>query len=186
MHRTLIILSLSGALAAQGRQAGTDMLQSSGPEPQGQLLADINLLGADYGDETAPIPNDALTRTLGGLHTRAYKAGLEFLVENAFSYNSIHNPAPGKPGTQLWYLLHAHANYRLIKSPRQEDTWLKLELSGSAALNGRTWRGGNMNDAIGLTGDTHTDIFGERIFFLPEIALLQSFNREKASWWPEW
>ena len=45
MHRTLIILSLSGALAAQGRQAGTDMLQSSGPEPQGQLLADINLLG---------------------------------------------------------------------------------------------------------------------------------------------
>ena len=76
MHRTLIILSLSGALAAQGRQAGTDMLQSSGPEPQGQLLADINLLGADYGDETAPIPNDALTRTLGGLHTRAYKAGL--------------------------------------------------------------------------------------------------------------
>ena len=180
MHRTFIILCLLGALAAQGRQAGTDMLQSSGPEPQGQLLADINLLGADYGDETAPIPNDALTRTLGGLHTRAYKAGLEFLVENAFSYNSIHNPAPGKPGTQLWYLLHAHANYRLIKSPRQEDTWLKLELSGSAALNGRTWRGGNMNDAIGLTGDTHTDIFGERIFFLPEIALLQSFNRGKS------
>jgi glucuronate isomerase len=45
MHRTLIILSLLGALAAQGRQAGTDMLQSSEPEPQGQLLADINLLG---------------------------------------------------------------------------------------------------------------------------------------------
>ena len=71
MHRTFIILCLLGALAAQGRQAGTDMLQSSGPEPQGQFLADINLLGADYGDETAPIPDDALTRTLGGLHTRA-------------------------------------------------------------------------------------------------------------------
>lgn len=38
-----------------------------------------------------------------------------------------------------------------------------------------------MNDAIGLTGDTHTDIFGERIFFLPEIALLQTFNRGKSA-----
>lgn len=181
MYRPLIILGLLGAFAAQGRQAGTEMLRPDQPEPPAHLLADINLLGGDYGDETAPIPNDSLTQALTGLHSKAHRAGLEFLVENAFSYNSIHHPAPDKPGTQLWYLLHAHANYRLIQAPSNRETWLKLELSGSTALTGKTWRGGNMNDAIGLTGDTHTDIFGERIFFLPEIALLQTFNRGKSA-----
>lgn len=181
MYRPLTLLVLLGAFTAQGRQAGTELLRPDQPEPPAHLLADINLLGGDYGDETAPIPNDSLTQALTGLHSKTHRAGLEFLVENAFSYNSIHHPAPDKPGTQLWYLLHAHANYRLLQAPRNRKTWLKLELSGSTALTGKTWRGGNMNDAIGLTGDTHTDIFGERIFFLPEIALLQTFNRGKSA-----
>ena len=106
MYRPLIILGLLGAFAAQGRQAGTEMLRPDQPEPPAHLLADINLLGGDYGDETAPIPNDSLTQALTGLHSKAHRAGLEFLVENAFSYNSIHHPAPDKPGTQLLSLIH--------------------------------------------------------------------------------
>ena len=64
MYRPLIILGLLGAFAAQGRQAGTEMLRPDQPEPPAHLLADINLLGGDYGDETAPIPNDSLTSPL--------------------------------------------------------------------------------------------------------------------------
>ena len=93
MYRPLIILGLLGAFAAQGRQAGTEMLRPDQPEPPAHLLADINLLGGDYGDETAPIPNDSLTQALTGLHSKAHRAGLEFLVENAFSYNRT-SPAP--------------------------------------------------------------------------------------------
>ena len=52
MYRPLIILGLLGAFAAQGRQAGTEMLRPDQPEPPAHLLALIEpwnpLLPARY------------------------------------------------------------------------------------------------------------------------------------------
>ncbi len=160
MYRPLIILGLLGAFAAQGRQAGTEMLRPDQPEPPAHLLADINLLGGDYGDETAPIPNDSLTQALTGLHSKSAPRGTGIPGGKRLFLQLHPPPGSGQARHPALVPLHAHANYRLIQAPSNRETWLKLELSGSTALTGKTWRGGNMNDAIGLTGDTHTDIFG--------------------------
>ena len=37
-------------------------------EGKGSILDDIDLFGDEYGDESTPIPNDALTRALTDLH----------------------------------------------------------------------------------------------------------------------
>lgn len=118
-------------------------------------MDDIDLFGDEYGDESTPIPNDALTRALTDLHKGAYeKAGFQFLLEQAFLYTKGHHAAPNEEtsgSSQSWYKLHAQAGLQLFKSGRHQGTWIKSELSGSVALNRHTHRT-TLDDSWGASG----------------------------------
>lgn len=152
---------------------------------ENSLLKDINQFGGEYGDETAPVPGDALTKTLSKAHEQAYeKLGLEWIIETSYLYTAIDHPVAGAPNNQNWYLLHAQANLELIPST---GTWLRAELSLSTALDGRTWRGnaeaderGALNESLGFSGGANTDVFTRHTCALPELALMQYFASGKA------
>lgn len=151
---------------------------------ENSLLKDINQFGCEYGDETAPVSSDALTRLLAKAHADAYeKLGLEWVVETSYLLSTIHHPVAGAPNQQNWYLLHAQANFELN---RKTGTWIRAELSLSTALDGRTWRGnaeaeerGAFNEALGFSGGGNTDIFNRHTCALPELALMQYFASDR-------
>lgn len=151
---------------------------------ENSLLRDINQFGGQYGDETALVPSDAVSRSLTKAHAEAYeKLGLEWVVETSCLATSIHHPVAGAPAHQNWFLLHAQANLELIPST---GTWMRAELSASTALDGRTWRGnaqaeerGALNEALGFSGGCNPDLFSRHTCALPEIALMQYFASDR-------
>lgn len=151
---------------------------------ENSLLKDINQFGCEYGDETAPVPSDAVSRAIAKAHAAAYeKLGLEWIVETSYLYSFIHHPVAGAPNHQNWYLLHAQANLELIPST---GTWIRAELSSSVALDGRTWRGnslaeerGALNESLGFSGGANTDVFNRHTCALPELALMQYFASDR-------
>ena len=147
-------------------------------EGKGSILDDIDLFGDEYGDESTPIPNDALTRALTDLHKGAYeKAGFQFLLEQAFLYTRGHHAAPNEEtsgSSQSWYKLHAQAGLQLFKSGRHQGTWIKSELSGSVALNRHTHRT-TLDDSWGASGPANCDVFEDGYFYLPELLVSQGF-----------
>lgn len=148
------------------------------PESKGAILDDIDLFGDEYGDETAPIPNDRLTRLLTRAHKSASdKAGFQFVVEQAFLYTRGHNAAANDEtagSSQSWYKLHAQAGLRLFESDRHQGTWLKAELSGSSALNSHTHRT-TLDDSWGASGPANCDVFEDGYYYIPELLLSQGF-----------
>lgn len=147
-------------------------------EGKGAILDDIDLFGDEYGDESTPIPNDALTRALTDLHKGAYeKARFQFLLEQAFLYTRGHHAAPNDEtsgSSQSWYKLHAQAGLQLFKSGRHQGTWIKSELSGSVALNRHTHRT-TLDDSWGASGPANCDVFEDGYFYLPELLISQGF-----------
>mgnify|MGYP005878646179 FL=1 len=144
-------------------------------EGKGSILNDIDLFGDEYGDESTPIPNDALTRALTDLHKSAYeKARLQFVLEQAFLYTRGQHSAPETASSQSWYKLHAQAGLQLISSDRHQGTWIKSELSGSVAMNRHTHRT-TLDDSWGASGPANCDVFEDGYFYIPELLLSQGF-----------
>lgn len=151
---------------------------------ENSFLKDINQFGCEYGDDTAPIPDDAVTRAVAKAHEQAYKKlGLEWVVETSYLYTAINHPVAGAPNNQNWFMLHTQANLELIPSL---GTWLRAELSLSTALDGQTWRGnsqaderGALNEALGFSGGANTDVFNRHTCSLPELALMQYFASDR-------
>ncbi len=152
---------------------------------ESSLLKDINQFGFEYGDETAPVPNDAVTRAIARAHERAYqRLGLEWIVETSYLFTAIRHPVAGSPQNQNWFLFHTQANLELIPSL---GTWLRAELSISTALDGRTWRGnaqaaerGALNESLGFSGGANPDVFNRHTCALPELALMQYLGSDRA------
>ena len=82
-------------------------------------------------------------------------------IEQSFSYFNITNPVEGAPKNQAWYLLHAHLNFQLLQSSSDLGTWLKVEVSGSSALNTKTRRFRSLADTNGTISNIHTDAFDQ-------------------------
>ncbi|SEH73693.1 carbohydrate-selective porin oprb family [Akkermansia glycaniphila] len=144
------------------------------------LITGINQFGSEYGDDKALFPSDAFSRAWADVHARAYERyGLEWVVETAFSAYGIRHAAAGSADNQSWHLLHVQANWQFLPEKETGGTWLRVELSGSTALNGRTWRSGNLNEAIGVSNSFHTDTFGYNEYFIPEVAVMQYFADRK-------
>ncbi|MCD8071266.1 MAG: carbohydrate porin [Akkermansiaceae bacterium] len=143
---------------------------------EANLLKDINQFGAEWGDDTALVSEDSLTKAITKAHADAYeKYGLEWVVETSYLFSAINNPNEGMPGNQNWYLLHAQANWNINKST---NTWIRAEISLSAALDSRTWRGDGLNEAVASTGALNADVFTRRGFGIPELAVMQYLNNE--------
>lgn len=179
MKRHLIITALlaSSSLAIANNNSNITLSEQN-PSPQGNLLNDINLFGDEFGDESTPISNDALTQALTDIHKSAYeKLGLQFVLEQAFRYskgdNAAHNgQSSGKD--QSWYKIHAQAGIQLFESARHQGTWIKGELSGSVALNKHSGQT-SPDEAWGASGPADCDIFEDGYFYMPELLLSQGF-----------
>ncbi len=145
---------------------------------QGAILDDIDIYGADYGDDSTPIPNDALTRWLKDFHSKLDEARIQFLLEQAYSRTWTGHAADGTPSGQNWYKIHAQMGLNLIRSDRHQGTWIKAELSGSTALDPDT-RASSLDDAFGSLSSVDCDIFGDDFYYLPEVLLSQGFANGK-------
>lgn len=168
-----ILLAGSGLCLANVESSVTKHNASTAEKPSSSILDDIDLFGDDYGDESTPIPNDALTKALTDFHKEVYKkARFQFFVEQAFLYARVQNAAPGSASSQSWYKLHAHGGIQLVESDRHQGTWIKAELSGSTALNTHTRRT-TLDDSWGATGPADCDVFEDGYFYMPEILMSQ-------------
>lgn len=181
-HTILPVKAVIGltALAMGMMSASANQAAITNQEPGPNLLDDIDLFDESYeADENALIANDKITKALGTIHEKAASVGLSFYIEQAFNQSWIHNPVPGTHSHQTWYLLHAHAAFNLIESSRHQGTWIKVELSGSSALNGNTRDTGSLDSAFGSSGPLHTDVFEDGLYYLPEVLISQGFCKGK-------
>lgn len=147
------------------------------------LLKDINQFDSKWGDDTALIPADSLSKAIAKAHETAFeKYGLEWTVETSYLYSSLSRASQGSPSDQQWYLLHAQANWNISK---KTNTWIRAEFSLSTALNGHTWHNNSFGDdtfgnALLSRTALNSDVFYKNGSFIPELALMQYFNNEKS------
>ena len=108
--------------------------------------------------------------------------GTEWAVDMAYGFWSTNNGDPAANDVANLYLLHAQLNQRIFQDDKNGGTWLRLELSGSVALDSRSKDSDpDFVSAMGTGTDIHGDYFGTNDFVLPEIAIMQYFDNKKYS-----
>ncbi len=172
MNTTNIIALALGGLLTLGRisMAGED----SKPLAEGEetpLLQDINMF---IPEEGAPAFK----------HKACTYCGTQWAVDMAYAFWGTHNALPRTRHKNNYALLHAQVNQRLLEDVANGGTWLRAEFSGSWALDHATRtaerRGQDFVSSIGLGTEGHADMYGANGLYLPELALMQYFNGERA------
>ncbi len=164
----------SSLLAVAGLSCCTFALAESEPAKAGSILDDMDIIGADYGDDTAPIANDPVTRWLADFHTNLDKSRINYFIEQAYSHSWFRDPAEGNASSQSWYKLHAHLGLNLVSSERHQGTWIKAELSGSSALDPKS-RKTTLDDTLGSLSNADCDVFEDGFYYMPELLISQGF-----------
>lgn len=144
------------------------------------MLNAINHLDHTYTPfENVSWQEQSITGILENTHTAASNNRIAFCMEQAFYTSWLHHPASGAASHQTWYLLHAMAEYNLVKSSSNDGTWLRVELSGSS-LPGKKKNGiDSLDESYGLSCPTHNDIFKSGMYYLPEILISQGIMHGK-------
>ncbi len=157
--KTNIIASALAALMSLSATASEDS------KPQaGDILQDINMFTPEDGDPAFKIKANE-------------RYGTQWAVDAAYAFWGTHNALPGTRHKNNYALLHAQLNQRLLENERHGGTWLRVEFSGSWALDHATRaaerRGQDFVGGIGLGTEGHADMYGANGFFIPELALMQ-------------
>ena len=166
MKKTNIIATTLAALAALPVIA-----QAEDSKPQaGDILRDINMFNPEDGDPEYKVKaND--------------KYGTQWGVDLAYGYWGTHRATADTNGNNNFALLHAQLNQRLIQDEANGGTWLRVEVSGSWALDPRSARsngGGTYAEGFGTATSVHPDIMGPHHLYLPELALMQYIAGKRA------
>ncbi len=156
--KNIIAAVLAGFSVALPAIAGEDS------KPQaGDILQDINMFIPEEGDPAFKIK----------AHERY---GTQWAVDAAYGFWGTHHALPGTRHKNNYALLHAQLNQRLIEDNEDGGTWLRVEFSGSWALDAATRaadrRGQDFVGGIGLGTDAHADMYGANGFYMPELALM--------------
>lgn len=130
----------------------------------GELLQGINMFTPEEGDPS--------------YKTKAHETyGTQWYVDTAYGYWQTSHAASGTNLHNNYFLLHAAVNQQLIEDSVNGGTWLRAELSGSWALDGRTDEKNSLfADGYGSVAYPHFDIYGPSDAVLPELAVMHYFN----------
>ncbi len=166
MKKTNIIATaLAGLLTVPALTSADDS------KPQaGDILQDINMFNPEDGDPAYKVrAND--------------RYGTQWGVDVAYGFWGTHHATADTNGNNNFALLHAQLNQRLIQNDTEGGTWLRVEISGSWALDPRSARsdgGATFAEGFGSTTSEHPDIMGPHDLFFPEVALMQYFAGKRA------
>ena len=166
MKKTNIIATALAALAAV-----PSIAQADDSKPQaGDILRDINMFNPEDGDPAYKVKANDMYGTQWG-------------VDLAYGYWGTHRATADTNGNNNFALLHAQLNQRLIQDEANGGTWLRVEVSGSWALDPRSARsngGGTYAEGFGTATSAHPDIMGPHHLYLPEVALMHYFAGKRA------
>lgn len=163
----LIALATSTSLFA-----GTATTVAANPCPEevtSSGIYDGNLFAPEEGDPAYKIAADE-------------KLGFQFAGDMAIGYWNTSDAAPGAATNSAYYLIHAQAAQNIVKDNINGGLWLRAEFSGSLALN-RSSRHADpdFNGGQGSATDAHADIFGGNNWCIPELILMQFYNKKKVA-----
>lgn len=156
------------ALAAAGLAALPVLAGETSEPAAGDLLQGINMFTPEEGDPAYKIIANE-------------KYGTQWYLDAAYGYWQTSNAMPGTNMHNNFFLLHAALNQRLIKDEVNGGTWLRMELSGSWALDRSSARQDSLfTDGFANASGVHADIYGTADLVMPELALMQYFNNKRA------
>lgn len=159
------------AIAFAGLSAIAMNAQADDSKPQaGDILRDINMFTPEDGDPAYKVK----------AHERY---GSQWGVDIAYGYWHARHASDDTHKNNHLGLLHAQLNQRLIKDDENGGTWLRVEVSGTWALDARTARsngGGTYAEGFGMSTSVHPDIMGAHHLYLPEVALMQYIAGKRA------
>ena len=161
MTRNIIAMAMTGLLALP-------VLAQDEAPAVGDLLQGINMFTPEEGDPDYKIK----------AHERY---GTEWYVDTAYAYWQPHKAISGTNLHNHFFLLHAALNQRLIQDEVNGGTWLRAELSGSWALDGRSAKKSSLfADGFGSVSYPHCDIYGPADAVIPELAVMHYFNNKRS------
>lgn len=110
------------------------------------------------------------------------KAGLQFAGDMAVGYWGLGDSAPGASTSSVYYLFHGQGAKQIVKDDINGGVWFRFEVSASLALDEHTRHAElDFNEGVGAGTDAHADIFGPNKVLIPELVLIQFFNKKKTA-----
>ncbi len=162
--KTIIQSILAGLVAMPS-------LSLAGESPQpGDILEGINMFTPEDGDAAYKVKAHE-------------KYGAQWGLDIAYGYWGAHRASVDTPCNNNLALIHGQLNQRLIKNDVDGGTWLRVELSGSWALDPSSERANGSTtfvEGFGATTSVHPDVMGPHDLFFPEVALMQYFAGKRA------
>ncbi len=163
MKKTNIIALALAGLAALPVIAG----EASEPTA-GELLQGINMFTPEDGDPAYKVKANE-------------KYGTQWAVDAAYGYWHADKAISGTNRHNNFFLVHAQLNQRLIQDEPNGGTWLRAEVSGSWALDGRSAKKSSLfSDGYATASGLHADIYGPADAVLPELAIMHYFNNKRS------
>lgn len=170
IKKNIIALALAGIISAP-------VIADEASKPQaGEILRGINMFAPEDPEEGSSMT------TLHKAHHLAHKNwGTQWAVDMAYGYWHSNNATEGANRHSNYALLHAQLNQRLIEDNLNGGTWLRVEISGSWGLDGRSAASDRVfSDFYAETSGVHADIYGPHDLVIPEVALMHYFNGSRA------
>ncbi len=136
----------------------------------GDILDGINMFTPEEGDPAYKVKANA-------------KYGTQWGLDLAYSYRGTHRATTDTYGNNNLALLHGQLNQRLIRDDLNGGTWLRIEVSGSWALDKHSATSNNsatFTEGFGTTTSVHPDVMGPHDLFIPELALMHYFAGKRA------
>ena len=164
MKKYTITAVLAGLIAAPALSAANDA-----PQP-GDILEGINMFTPEEGDPACKVNAHATYGSQWGL-------------DIAYGYWGTHRASADTPRNNNLALIHGQLNQRLIRNESDGGTWLRVELSGSWALDPSSARANESAtyvEGFGSATSVHPDVMGAHDLFFPEVALMQYFAGKRA------
>ena len=149
--------------------AALPVIAGEASEPMaGELLQGINMFTPEDGDPAYKVKANE-------------KFGTQWYLDAAYAYWQPRNAISGTNRHNNFFLLHAAVNQRIIEDSVDGGTWLRAELSGSWALDGRSAKKSSLfADGFGSVAYPHFDIYGPADAVLPELAIMHYFNNQRS------
>ncbi len=136
----------------------------------GDILEGINMFTPEEGDPAYKIEAHE-------------KYGTQWGLDLAYGYWGTHRASTDTNGNNNLALIHGQLNQRLIQDDVNGGTWLRVEVSGTWALDPDSVRSNGSatyTEGFGTSTSVHPDVMGPRDFFFPEVALMHFFNGKRA------
>lgn len=166
MKTKTIIRSILAGLAAMPSLS----LADETPQP-GDILEGINMFTPEEGDAAYKVKAHE-------------KYGTQWGLDLAYGYWGTHRASMNTPCNNNLALIHGQLNQRLIQDDLNGGTWLRVEISGSWALDPSSERANDSAtyvEGFGTSTSVHPDVMGPHNLFFPEVALMHYFAGKRAS-----